>query len=219
MPAYFGAKQLFRNRMNGGAIREIYLGNKQVMGFTAADYVANELIGEKASGGDYPDISGTGSTLGIMTRDYNPGYAFTRYYCDHIRFAFQYSGEFVVFDCEGREVVNIRGRISFSYLKAEWTITTTIKINGSTVYDNAYVGNDTPGNRLTYEVYYNTSTRRWTVLFDGGTYTGAVQEWIPTYMRLMCEFWFIIGYQTTTMVNGVISISYLNRGRGYPNAR
>ena len=114
MPAYIGAKQLFRNRLGGSPIREIYWGSKQVMGFTAADYNTNELIAEKAPAGDYPDISGNGSSLGIMTTNYNPGYAFTRYYCDHIKFVLQYSGGLSVFDIDGNEVVTITGTISFN---------------------------------------------------------------------------------------------------------
>ena len=112
MPAYFGAKQLFRNRLGGRPIREIYWGNKHVMGYTAADYNASELIGEKAHAGDYPDISGDGTTLRVMTTNYNPGYAFTRYYCDHIKITMQYSGGLSVFDIDGNEVVTITGTIS-----------------------------------------------------------------------------------------------------------
>ena len=219
MPAYIGAKQLFRNRLGGSPIREIYWGSKQVMGFTAADYNTNELIAEKAPAGDYPDISGNGSSLGIMTTNYNPGYAFTRYYCDHIKFVLQYSGGLSVFDIDGNEVVTITGTISFNYLTAKWTITSKCVVNGSTILDTTYEGSDTPANRLTYELYFDRATRQWTLLFNGGTYRGSVQEWKPTYMRVYCQFWFISGYSGITMVNGVVSIQYLNRGRGYPNAR
>lgn len=219
MPAYFGAKQLFRNRVGNSPIREIYWGSKQVMGFTAADYNANELIGEKAQGGDYPQITGNGSTLGVMTTNYNPGYAFTRYYCDHIKIVMQYSGGLSVFDIDGNEVVTISGTISFNYLTAKWTITSKCVINGTIVLDTTYEGSDTPANRLTYELYFDTSRRQWTLLFNGGTYRGSVQEWKPTYMRIYCQFWFISAYTGITMVNGVISVQYMNRARGYPNAR
>ena len=58
-----------------------------------------------------------------------------------------------------------------------------------------------------------------TLLFNGGTYRGSVQEWKPTYMRIYVQFWFISGYSGITSVNGVISVQYMNRARGYPNAR
>lgn len=220
MPAYFGTKQLFRNRLNSsGAIREIYLGSKQVMGFTVADYVANELIGEKANAGAVPNISGSGTSLSVGTDNYNPGYAFTRYYCDHIKITMQYSGGLVVYDCDGNEVVNITGTISFSYLTAKWTIGSKCVINGTTVFDQSYTSSDIDANRLAYEVYYDTSTRKWTVLFNGGTYTGSEQEWIPTYMRIYCQFWFISSTSGITSVNGYIFVSYMNRARGYPDAR
>ena len=57
-------------------------------------------------------------------------------------------------------------------------------INGSTVLDTTYEGTDTPASRLTYELYFDTSTRQWTLLFNGGTYRGSSQEWKPTYMRI-----------------------------------
>lgn len=219
MPAYFGAKQLFRNRLGGSPIREIYLGNSKVMGFSAADYNANELIAEKAQGGDYPSISGTGSNLSVKTNNYNPGYAFTRYYCDHIKIVMQYSGGLSVFDIDGKEVATINATISFNYLTAKWTITSKCVVNGTTILDTTYEGSDTPPSRLTYELYFDTSSRQWTLIFNGGTYRGGVQEWKPTYMRIYCQFWFISAYTGITMVDGIVFINYMNRARGYPNAR
>ena len=219
MPGYFGAKQLFRNRFGGSPIREIYWGSKQIMGFTSADYNTNELIGEAVSGGEYPTISGDGSMLSVGTVEYTPCYAFTRYYCDHMKIIMQYSGGLVFFDCEGNEVVNISGSISFSYLEAKWTITSKCVFNGTTVLNSTWEGSDTPANRLTYEVYFDRGSRRWVLIFDGGTYYGPVVEWKPTYARVYCQFWFISGYAGITMVNGYIRIAYMNRARGYPNAR
>lgn len=219
MPAYFGTKQLFRNRLGGGAVREIYLGNSKIMGFNDADYVANEFIGEKAQAGDYPNITGNGTSISIGTNNYNPGYAFSRYYCDHIKIVMQYSGGLIFYDCNGNEVVNITGTISFSYLTAKWTITSKCIINGTTVFDTTYTGKETPASRLTYEVYYDKSTRKWTVIFNGSTYTGPVQEWIPTYVRIYVQFWFISSTSGITSVNGYIFVQYLNKAVGYPLAR
>ena len=219
MPAYFGAKQLFRNKLGASPIREIYWGSKHVMGFTVAEYNANELIAEKAQNGDYPSISGTGTSLSVKTNNYNPGYAFTKYYCDHIKIVMQYSGGLSVFDCDGNEVVTITGTISFNYSTAQWTITSKCVINGATVLDTEYKGSDTPANMLTYELYFDRIARQWTLLFNGGTYRGSVQEWKPTYMRIYCQFWFISGYAGITAVDGIIFVEYMNRARGYPDAR
>lgn len=219
MPVYFGAKQLFRNRLGGGAIREIYLGSKQVMGFTTADYSTNEWVGEKAHAGDYPEISANGTSASIGTNELNPGYGFTKYYCDHLKFYFQYSGSAVVYDCNGNEVVNITSTISFDYLTANWTIGSTIVINGSIKRDTSYSSTSTPADKLTYEVYYNLSTRQWTVIFDGSTYTGNTMEWIPTFVRLGCQMWFISSISGISAFNGFVWVTYMNRARGYPSAR
>ena len=219
MPAYFGSRQLFRNRNGGKATREIYFGNKMIMGVTNAEYNANEMVGEKAPMGDYPKITGTGSVIAVMTENYNPGYGFTKYYCDHIKISMMYSGGLVVFDCEGNTKVEITGTISFSYMSANWTIGTKIIINGNTVVDESWTGRDTPANKLTYEVYFDTANRRWTVLFDGRTLTGGSEEWKPSYARVLCQMWMIPGYQDISFYNGAIQIQYMNRARGYPDAK
>lgn len=219
MPAYLGTKQLFRNRLGGGAVREIYFGSNKVMGFNDASYIADEFIGEKAPAGDYPKITGNGTNITIGTTNYNPGYAFSKYYCDHIKIMMMYSGGLIFYDCNGNEVVNITGTISFNYLTAKWTITSTCVINGVTVLDTSYKGSDTPANRLTYEVYYDRTTKKWTLIYNGATYTGSAQEWIPTYVRIYTQFWFISSTSGITSVNGIIYVEYLNRAVGYPLAR
>lgn len=219
MPAYLGQKQLFRNRLGGGAIREIYFGNKMVMGFTNADYNANELIGQAAPAGGVPSISGNGSSLSVGTIKYNPGYAFSRYYCDHIKIVMQYSGGLIFYDVDGNEAVSITGTISFNYLTAKWTIVSKCYIYGQEKFNSSWSGSDTPANRLTYEVYFDRGTRQWTVIFNGGTYRGSAMEWKPTYVRVACQFWFISSTSGITSVNGYIFINYMNRARGYPNAR
>ena len=136
-----------------------------------------------------------------------------------MRFYFQYSGGAVVYDCNGNEVVTISSTISFNYLTAKWTIGSTIVINGVTMRDSSYSSTSTPAEKLTYEVYYNLSTRKWTVVFDGTTYAGSAQEWIPTYFRLAPTMWFISSTSGISAFNGFVGVTYMNRARGYPNAR
>lgn len=219
MPAYFGSKQLFRNRNGGKSTREIYFGNKMIMGFNSADYSVDEIVKEKAPAGDYPQVTGTGSAISVGTVNYNPGYGFTKYYCDHIKIDMFYSGGLVVYDCEGNTKVEITGTFSFSFLTAKFTIGSKCIINGSTVFDESYSGNSTPANKLTYEVYFDTANRKWTVVFDGRTFTGGAEEWKPCYARVLCQMWMIPGYQDISFYNGAIHIQYMNRGRGYPNAK
>lgn len=219
MSSYLGSRQLFRNRFGGRTLREIYFGNKLITGFTNADYSADEFIGEKAPAGEAPEIRGTGSQISVMTKNYNPGYAFSRYYCDHIKIVLQYSGGCVFYDCNGNVAVEISGTISFNYLSAEWTIGSKCSIYGKEVFNQSHKQRDTPANLLTYEVYFNTNTRKWTVLFNGGTYTGNEMEWIPTYVRIYAQMWFISSMAGLTTVNGVVYITNMNRGRGMPNAR
>ena len=190
-----------------------------IMGFNSADFNANEIVREKAPAGDYPDVTGTGSVISIRTNNYNPGYGFSKYYCDHVKVEFMYSGGLVFFDCEGNAKVEITGTISFSYLTAQWTIGSKCIINGSTVFDESYKSNSTPANKLTYEVFFDTINRRWTVLFDGRTFTGGAEEWKPSYFRALCQMWFISGYQDISFYNGSVTARVMNRGRGYPNAK
>ena len=219
MGAYLGTRQLFLNRFGARTLREIYFGNKMITGFTDADYSVDELIGEAAPGGEAPKVSASGTAVSIMTKNYNPGYVYSRYYCDHIKIMFQYSGDLILYDRNGNEIVNIRGTISFNYLTAKWTIGSKCIINGVTVFDKSNTQNSTPANLLTYEVYYNTATRKWTVIWNGGTYTSSEIDWTPTYFRLRCEFWFISSTSGITAMNGVVYVQYFNRGRGMPNAR
>lgn len=219
MPAYFGSKQLFRNRNGSKATREIYFGNKMIMGFNSADYSADEIVKEKAPSGDYPEVTGTGSRIGISTVNYNPGYGFSKYYCDHVKIAFQYSGTFVVFDCEGNTKIEITQTISFSFASANWTMGSKCVINGVTVFDSSETARDVIASRLEYEIYYNTSARKWYVIWNGGTYTGSVEEWKPAFFRAMPQMWFIISQYDQVFVNGIITLSDMNRARGYPNAK
>lgn len=219
MPAYFGSKQLFRNRNGGGATREIYFGNNIIMGFKSADYVTSEIVPEKAPAGESPEISTGSSMLVVRTKNYNPGYGFSKYYCDHVKIVYTYSGGFVMYDCEGNVKVEISAGISFSYLSANWTITSKCAINGSTVFDESYTSRDTPANKLTYEVYFNTSTRKWTVMFDGRTFTGGAEEWKPSYFRALCQMWFISSTSGITMLNGSVGLSEMNKAVGYPSAK
>ena len=219
MSSYLGAKQLFMNRFGARTLREIYFGNKMITGFTDADYSVDELIGEKAHAGEAPKIEAINKSLFVTSKNDNPGYAYSKYFCDHLKFQLQYSGECIFYDCNGNEVLNIRGTISFSYLSGKWTIGSKCVINGVTVFDQSNTQKDTPANLLTYEIYYNTTTRKWTVIWNGGTYTGNAVDWTPTYFRLRVEMWFISSTVGITTVNGVIFIQYLNRGRGMLNAR
>ena len=118
MSSYLGAKQLFMNRFGARTLREIYFGNKMITGFTDADYSVDELIAEKAQGGEAPEIRAANNILSVSTKNYNPGYAYCRYYCDHLKILMQYSGECIFYDRNGNEVINIRGTISFNYLTA-----------------------------------------------------------------------------------------------------
>ena len=219
MPAYWGAKQLFRDKCGNRSVREIYYGTKMIKGFTTASYTIDELIGEKAPAGDVPKISGNGSSLSVMTNKLNPGYAYTKYYCDHIKFVMIYSGGCVVYDYTGKEIINISGTISFNYLTAKWTLGSKCIINGTTVFDSSNTSRDMSDGRLTYEVYYDTATRKWTVEWNGGKYTGNEQEWEPTYMRVAPQIWIISSTAGVDAYNGSIAINYLNRAKGYPNAR
>ena len=198
---------------------DIYFGNKLITGFTSADYSANEFISEKAPGGEAPEISGNGSQVSVMTKNLNPGYAFSRYYCDHIKVEFQYSGGCILYDCNGNVAVEITGTISFNYMTAKWTIGSKCAIYGKEVFNQSHTERDTQAKYLTYEIFYDTSTRKWTVHFNGGTYTGNEMEWIPTYVRIYAQMWFISGSQGITAVNGIVRMTNLNRGRGMPNAR
>lgn len=220
MAGYLGSKQLFRNRLGKSAVREIYLGSKQVMGFTPADYVTSEWIGEKAHAGDVPIITtNAGTSATVSTNNYNPGHAYTKYFCDHIKVMMQYSGGIVVYDCDGNVVVDIVGTISFNYLNAKWTIGSKCIINGTTVFDTEYSNRDISTGRLTYEVFYDLNTKKWTVIWNGGTYTGGVEEWRPTYMRVSPQLWFISSTAGVDFFNGYLFVSDMNRARGYPNAR
>lgn len=219
MPAYFGRNQLFRNRNGTGALREIYFGNQMIMGFNSANYSADEIVKEKAPAGDYPEVNGNGSTITISTVNYNPGYGFSKYYCDHVKLQFTYSGTFLVFDCEGNTKVEITQTISFSFASANWTMGSKCVINGNVVFDSSHTARDVVGSKLTYEVYFDLSSRRWCVIWDGGTYYGNVEEWKPTYFRAMPQMWFIISQYDQIFVNGVIGLTNMNRARGYPNAK
>lgn len=219
MSLYLGARQLFLNRLGSKTLREIYFGNKLITGFTDADYSVDELIAEKAQAGEAPDIKAGNNILSVMSKNYNPGYAYSRYYCDHLKILMQYSGECIFYDRNGNEVINIRGTISFSYLSGKWTIGSKCIINGVTVFDQSNTQKDTPASLLTYEIYYNTSTRKWTVIWNGGTYTSSEVDWTPTYFRVRVEMWFISSTAGITTINGVIYLQNFNRGRGMPNAR
>ena len=219
MPAYFGNKQLFRNRNGSGATREIYFGNKMIMGFTDSEYSTSEIVREKAPAGDYPDVTTNTGVIVIGTNNYNPGYGFSKYYCDHVTVTFIYNGELAFFDCDGNSKIDIYSHISFSYLSAQWTITSRIKINGETKLDENWTGRDTPDNKISFEAYFDTSTRKWTVKYDGRTFTGNAEEWKPSYLRAMCQMWLIPGYQTINTYNGHVSLRNMNRGRGYPSAK
>lgn len=219
MGAYLGKNELFLNRFGKRTLREIYFGNKMITGFTDADYSADEMIGEKIQSGDYPVIKGTGSVITVSTNNYNPGYGFNKYYCDHMKFWFFYSGYVDVYDCKGNAVIAIENSISFSFATGKWEVGRKISIYGSEVFNKTTKATSIDQSYLEYEFYYDKNTRKWVVLHEGGTYTSGETDWYPVYCRLRPQIWFLISTYDSQFFDGSINITYMNKAQGMPLAR
>ncbi len=219
MGAYLGSKMLFVNKFGSKELREMYLGNQLIYGFTNADYSVDEMVGEKAPAGDYPVIKGTGSVITVSTNKYNPGYGYTKYYCDHMNFYFFYSGVVEVFDRYGNEIITVNNGISFSFASGKWEVTRKVTIYGQEVLNKTTKETDINQNYLTYEIYYDTANRQWVVVNCGNQYRSAVKDWIPAYFRLRPQIWFLISTVSTQIFDGSINVTYMNRAKGMPNAK
>ena len=220
MPLYLGNKQLSRNFIGSSPIREIYFGNKTIMGFVDASYSADEMVGTPIDNSSvYPEITGTGSRIVVSTKDYTPGYGYTKYFCDYMEYTMMYSGDIYVFDKNGNELISIVCTVSWSFAKNEWTLTCKVTMFGKVLMDVTNKSTNIDSANLNGKIYYDTSSKQWVFERNGSVVKSDVVEWQPTYFRLTPKIWFLISTASSMFFDGNIAITKMNRAVGYPNAK
>ena len=220
MPAYYGAKQLFRNRLSTRPVREIYLGTNRVMGYANAQYSADEITTKAINNVEKPPtIKGTGSAISVSTTGYASGYAYSKYYCDRIEATMMYAGNYYFYDSSGNTIVSIECDCTFSYATARWTLSCKASVLGKQIINTSKSSSNMDSNRLAIKIYYNFTTSQWNIEYGGSTYASDTTEWQPTYFCVMPQMWFIISQYDSQFFNGTITLTKIERAYGYPQAK
>lgn len=219
MPAYLGSKQLFRNRISTNPIREIYLGSKKIMGFQNANYSADEITAKPLSNSKIlPKISGTGSIINVSTNDYTSGFAYSKFYCDHLEYNMMYSGDCFVYDSSGNKIISVECTDSFSFASGKWTLTCKVTMFGTQVLNDSHSSSQIDGARLAVKLFYDHANKQWVFQRAGVEKRSEVTEWQPTYFSVSPRMWFIISTYDSMFFDGIISITNMNKAVGYPQA-
>ena len=226
MPIYLGNQRftkIFLNdnsseHPNSSRIRNVYFGHNLIMGFVYSDYTANELVPFKPQAGDYPEIIEGNNTLSIRTKNYNPGGALSKYYCDWVTVRFDMSGEFTLTDEDGNQVLSITQQTTFSITTGEYSYTTrTVGRNGRVLINSTVKSMNFNPEWLSYSIFYDSDFRHWCVEYKGVIYSCSgpdKEDWKPTYFSIICRPR-VIG---TSITNGSVILTNMLRAKGYPDA-
>lgn len=189
------------------------------MGFRDFEKSTNEIVLKPLQNSSTNlEISANDSGIAVSTKDYVSGYAYSKYYCDHLEYTMMYSGTAIFYDTNGNEIVKIECTDSFSFMHGKWTLTCKVTMLGEVVYDNSVDTTSIEEKYVTIKIYFDLANKQWVFERAGVTKRSKVTEWQPTYFSVSPRMWFIISQYDSMFFDGFIRITYMNKAVGYPQA-